>query len=408
MKRNIQLLVILFASVAFTFSSCKKDENNLSNSPASSGTLDISEKGMNPDETDLAPEAAARHNRGGYLYTESNATALNEILCYKQHGNGSLTLESTVASGGTGIGIFNGLGLDGQGALALSHNKKWLFAVNAGSNSISSFKVHNDGSLTLANTISSGGTVPVSLSIHHHHLYVVNSTSSNINGFQVGGGGTLTPIPGTNLPLSAAMTNPAQISFSPNGNYLYVTEKMTNMITSYEVNGSGVATFDVSYPSTGVTPFGFSFGRDNFMVVSNANAPGGMAVPNGSTATSYAGANPGNLNDVNGAVGNNQTAACWVATTNYGRFAYVTNTGSNTISTYYVSPWGSLYLIHSSASSTGAAPKDICVAANNYYVYALNTGAQTIGGYQRAFLGDLNAIGTTPGLPEFATGLVAW
>jgi 6-phosphogluconolactonase (cycloisomerase 2 family) len=204
------------------------------------------------------------------------------------------------------------------------------------------------------------------------------------------------------------MAHPAQIGFSPNGEYLYVTERGTNNICSFDVSTTGIASFDQVFPSTGVTPFGFSIARDSYMVVSNANAPGGMAVPNGSSCTSYSGINPGTLNAVNGAVANNQTAACWVATTKYGRFAYDANTGSNDISSYYVAPWGGLYLIHPSAAP-GNASKDICVAADNYYVYALNTASpQSIGGYHRAFLGDLVSIGTTPGLPEFATGLVAW
>jgi len=395
------------------FSSCQK-EQAITNSQSSSEAPDVSEKGANPDEADVLPDAVARNcnNRGGYLYTESNSTSQNEILCYKQHHDGSLTLEATVASGGNGIGPGPlNLGLDGQGALALSHNHNWLFAVNAGSNSISSFEVHNDGSITLVNTVGSNGTIPVSLCFHNHTLYVVNGgTSNNICGFDVAANGTMTMIPGSNLPLSASPADPAQIAFSPNGEYLYVTEKMTDKISSYEVDANGLATPDVIYSSTGHTPFGFCIAR-NFMVVSNANtvAPG-VPVIGGASCTSYAGVNPGALNPVNGAVPNNQSASCWVAKTKYERFTFISNTGSNNISTYYVSPWGGIYLVHGSTVSTGAGslPKDNVVAADNYYFYVLHTGTQEIGGYHRSFLGDLVSIGNTPNLPPFATGLVAW
>jgi 6-phosphogluconolactonase (cycloisomerase 2 family) len=281
--------------------------------------------------------------------------------------------------------------------------------VNAGSNSISSFKVHNDGSITLEHTENSGGTTPSSLCVHNHTLYVLNLGSSTINGYHVGAGGTMTAIAGSNLPLSSTMADAAQIAFSPNGDYLYVTERMTNKITSFHVDATGLATADGSMNSTGNTPFGFCFARDHYMVVSNANATApGVPIPNGSSCTSYGGANNGNLNSQNGAVANNQTASCWVATTTFGRFAYVTNTGSNTISSYYVSPWGSIYLVDGSVVSTGMAPKDICVAANNYHVYAINSGEGTIGGYHRAFLGDLDPAGVTPNVPLYAAGLVAW
>jgi 6-phosphogluconolactonase (cycloisomerase 2 family) len=410
MNKQIKLLALLAASAAMAFSSCKKDDN-IATPESATGTPDYSEKGANPDEADLAPDAVERNCRpGGYLYTESNATSQNEILCYKIHSDGSLTLEATVASGGNGVGAGPlGLGLDSQGALALSDNNEWLFAVNGGSNSISSFKVHNDGSITLMDTKSSGGNLPTSLCIHGRVLYVLNNGSSDINGYMVGQGGILTAIPNTNLPLSATMADPAQIAFSPNGDYLYVTERMTDKITSYDVDMNGVATFDMAHSSTGHTPFGFCHARDNYMVVSNANviAPG-VPVPNGSSCTSYGGSNSGNLSPQNGAVANNQSAACWVATTKYGRFAYDTNTGSNSISSYYVSPWGSIYLIHG-AAAMGNAPKDIVVAPNNYYVYAINSAApQSIGGYHRAFLGDLASIGNTPNLPAYAAGLVCW
>jgi 6-phosphogluconolactonase len=408
MKKTIKLIALVAASAALTITSCKKEDQDLTSTQSStSPATDLSEAGANPDEAIFTDQSGERRFFGGYLYTESNATSQNEILCYRQHSDGSLSLEATVASGGTGVGAFQGLGLDGQGALALSNNNEWLFAVNAGSNSVSSFKVHNDGSITLMDTKSSGGTAPISVCCHRNVVYVVNVSSSDICGFTMDAAGMLTMIPGSNLPLSGANVMAAQIAFSPNGDYLYVTERATNLITSFSVDGSGMAAVHASTPATGVTPFGFCHARDNYMIVSNATAPGGMPVPNGSTCTSYGGSNHGNLNPQNGAVPNNQTAACWVADTRFGRFAYVTNTATNNISSYYVSPWGSIYLIHAAITS-GAGPIDIIVAGNNYYVYNLNSMDNTITGYHRTALGGLSLVGTTPNLPDFATGLVAW
>jgi 6-phosphogluconolactonase len=399
MKKSIQLFVLVAASTVLALSSCKKEEENISSTDQPTPAIpDVSERGSNPDEATFSDQNAC-FNFSSYLYTESNETGMNQILIYKQHADGHLTLQSSVASGGEG----NGAALGSQGALALNAGHHRLFAVNAGSNSISSFEVHGDGSLTLMDTESSGGTTPVSLTVHHNHLYVVNSGSSNINGYSVSSGGMLTPIANTNLSLSSNAAGPAQIFFSPNGEHLYVTEKMTNMITSFNVDDSGVATSNASIPSTGVTPFGFNIARDHYMIVSNAN----MAAPNSSSVTSYSGINSGNLNAVNGAVANNQTAACWVAITEHGRFAYVSNTGSDNISSYYVAPGGNLYLVHASAADAGDAPADIVVASNNYYVYAINGMSHTISGYHRAFLGDLVSTGTTSGLPPFAAGLVA-
>jgi len=96
-------------------------------------------------------------------------------------------------SGGSG----KGADLGSQNAIVLGFQHKVLFAVNAGDNTISSFRVNTDGSLELLNTHASGGTMPVSLAIRNQILYVVNAVSSNINGFAVDLSGTFTHIPGS-------------------------------------------------------------------------------------------------------------------------------------------------------------------------------------------------------------------
>ncbi|MEO8209801.1 MAG: beta-propeller fold lactonase family protein, partial [bacterium] len=395
MKNKNLLFSLMVLLIAFTFSSCSNDETGIISPPSSSDVPDISEKGENPDETILSTETD-NSPRPGFIYLQSNEAGLNSILVYKQNNNGSLTLQATVSSGGNG----SGGGLGNQGALTINEKEKWLFAVNAGSNSVSSFRIANSGNLTLAHTISTGGVTPVSVTTNLHYLYVVNAGSDNVSGFRIGSGGSLTAISGSIQPLSATGTGPAQISFSPNGHFLYVTEKATNKITTFPVDNNGVAGTGNSISSTGQTPFGFDIARDRYLI--SSNAAGGA--PTLSSATSYEGINSGNLSPVNGAVGNNQAAACWVATTEHGRFAYVTNTGSDNISSYYVGLFGGLYLIHA-AIPTEDAPTEIIVAENNLYVYALNSASHTISGYRRTLLGNLNSIGITTGLPNFATGI---
>ena len=104
----------------------------------------------------------------------------------------------------------------------------WLFAVNAGSNSVSSFKINNDGTLELKHTESSGGTTPISVCVYDNLLYVVNAASADINGFTIGWDGSFTPIDGSHKSLSDITAGPAQIAFSPQGNSLLVTEKVND------------------------------------------------------------------------------------------------------------------------------------------------------------------------------------
>jgi 6-phosphogluconolactonase len=373
----------------------------------------IAENGANPDEVIMTTSSTGateltetnsveyrRSSKGHYLFTEANDAGTNQIYTYQVNNAGTLSFQGSVASGGAGTGA----GLGSQGALALSEDHEWLFVVNAASNSVSSFKVHNDGSLSLAHTENSDGTMPVSLSIHENLLYVLNFGSDNIHGFRVGSDGSLTHIVGSTKPLSGKAVVAPQIAFTPNGNWLIVTEKATNKISSFKVKSDGSVASDLATASTGQTPFGFDFGRDDAMIVSNA--AGGAA--GAGSATSYHISANGIPHAVNRAVPNDQGAPCWVATTKYGRFAFVSNTGSNSISSYYIAPGGTLFLVDQAAASTDNSPADIVVAKNNYDVYVLTSKSGTIGEYHRKFFGGLERTGSVSGLPAPTTGLAIY
>ncbi len=397
--------------IAFVLASCHKTMNqNTDNNvyPDKVTKNMISENGANPDELSVSENMSngtialkkAGDGAGHYLYTESNAADGNQILAYQIMGDGSLVSKAPTASGGMGTGS----PLGSQGALAISADHRWLFAVNAGSNSISSFKINPDGSPELASTVNSEGEVPVSLTVHDNMLYVLNHGSDNIHGFWVSKDGILSQIEGSTRALSGTGVDAPQISFSPKGDLLLVTEKATNMIGSFRVKNNTPVSTGEFHQSVGKTPFGFDFARDHFMIVSNAE----MGGANVGTATSYFILPNQNIRDINGARDDYQSAPCWVATTKYGRFAYVTNFASNSISSYYIAPWGGLYLAEGAAGGTGAGPLDIVVAANNFFVYSLNAGGHSISGFYRTLFGGLAGNGSAENLPAGATGLATF
>jgi len=413
MKKINLFLSGISLSVMIIFMACNKEavKTNTPSSAQNQSTADmIAENGTNPDEMIMttSPEGKTvmtetnsvddhKSSDGHYVYTETSEAGTNQIYYYSLSNDGTLVFQKAVSSGGAGAGA----GLGSQGAVTLSEDHQWLFAVNAGSNSVSSFKVHQDGSLTLAHTENTYGKMPVSVTVHDHLLYVLNTGSDNIHGFRIGTDGSLTHIEGSTKSLSGTAVIAPQIAFTPNGNWLIVTEKATNNISSFRVKADGSVAPDVVTASTGETPFGFDFGRDNIMVVSNA--AGGAAAAG--SATSYRISANGTPHAVNGAVANSQAAPCWVATTKYGRFAFVSNTGSNTISSYYIAPGGYLFLVDKAAASTDNSPADIVVAKNNYNVFVLTSKSGTIGEFHRKFLGGLEKIGSVTGLPASTTGL---
>ncbi len=339
----------------------------------------------------------------GAVYTMSNASSGNAILRFSRAANGTLTAAGSFPTGGVG----SGGGLGNQGALILSQDNRWLYAVNAGSNDISVFAVSHKG-LVLTDKIASGGVRPVSLSVDGHLLYVLNAGGEgNISGFTVQRKGRLSPLAGSTRSLSGPNTAAAQIAFNPEGNVLVVTEKATNIIDTYAVAEDGLTTGPYINNSVGATPFGFAFDRRGRLLVSEA---AGGAV-DASSVSSYNITANGLLEVISPAVATTETAACWVVVTKNGRFAYVSNTGSGSLSAYRVARDGSITLRDADGrtgdTGTGSAPLDIAFSDNNRYIYTLNSGTHSLGAFRVQANGGLVALPGADGLPIGANGLAA-
>jgi hypothetical protein len=166
---------------------------------------------------------SAQGNSPGSVYTLSNAAGTNRVLAFSRTAKGDLSPAGTYVTGGQGIGAT----LGSQGALALTDDGRWLLAVNAGSNELSVFAVHNDA-LTLTDIVPSGGQRPISVTVAHNLIYVLNAggasgSSDNISGFYLSLDGQLHALPDSTRALSGANVGPAQISFGLRGDVLIVT-----------------------------------------------------------------------------------------------------------------------------------------------------------------------------------------
>jgi 6-phosphogluconolactonase (cycloisomerase 2 family) len=338
----------------------------------------------------------------GAVYTMSNDAGRNAILIWNRLFDGRLMRAEAVATGGTGTGA----GLGNQGGLVLSGNEKWLLAVNAGSNSISVLEVRRRG-LRLVEVQPSGGIRPVSVTEHRGLVYVLNAGSDSIVGFTLGRDGRLRPLDGSERALSTAATDPAQIAFAPDGDVLVVTEKATNKIVTFEIGRHGLPADPRVQDSIGQTPFGFAFGKRDQLFVSEAFG----GAENASATSSYDVDRHGVLTEVSGSVGTSQTAACWVVITPNGRFAYVTNTGSGSISGYAIDFDGTIELLdadgRTAVTGDGSAPIDMAIADGGRFLYSLNSGTSAIGAFRVHADGSLTPLPFASGLPLGANGLAA-
>ncbi|HEY0460029.1 MAG TPA: beta-propeller fold lactonase family protein [Pyrinomonadaceae bacterium] len=346
----------------------------------------------------------------GAVYVLTNQVQNSIAVFNRNNKDGTLTPAGTFPTGGAGnpVAIPPDPPVDplaSQGSLVLRDNL--LFAVNAGSNEISVLRV-GKSSLTLVDKVASGGIRPISLTVYDDLLYVLNEGGTpNITGFTIGDDGTLTPIEGSTRPLvGGSSADPAEVGFSPDGSILVVTEKMGNRLDTYTVSEKGLPGAPVANPSSGLTPFGFAFNDDGYLVVSEAFA----IMPGQGKVSSYeASFADGILSVVSGSIPNGQTASCWVVIGNSGKYAYISNTGSGTISSYYINDDGTLELARAVAGSTGAgsAPIDSALSVNGHYLYVADNGRQMVHAFALEKDGTLTLIDDDGGLPFGMQGIAA-
>ncbi|MEM7199718.1 MAG: beta-propeller fold lactonase family protein [Planctomycetota bacterium] len=336
----------------------------------------------------------------GAVYTMTNEASGNRVAVFDRATDGVVTFNGYVPTQGLGTDA----GLGNQGGLILTDDERFLLVCNAGSHDISVFAV-GESSLTLVDRAPTRGLEPVSIAQHDQLVYVVNDVSSSIAGFELRDDGALVPLRRSVRPLSADVTDPAQISFSPNGRFLYVTEKATNVIDQFRVGRDGTPIgLRQSIPSANTTPFGFAFGMRNQLFLSEA----GAGMPGQGTVSSYDVGPLGSLNGLTTAVATGETATCWVVGTPSGRLIYASNTGSDSVSSFRVDFDGSLQLLDAQAATTGDRPLDMAVSNDGLFFYVLNAGAGSIGDYRIEPNGALASLpGTNSGLPASASGLAA-
>jgi 6-phosphogluconolactonase (cycloisomerase 2 family) len=352
----------------------------------------------------LGTGAVAAVEPDGAVYTMTNDTAGNRVLVFNRRADGMVEAPVAFPTGGLG----SGGSLGNQNGLILDPGNRWLFAVNAGSHEISVFGVTATG-LELIETVDSGGFRPVSIALHDTILYVLNAggnigQSDNITGFRVRFNGRLAPLPDSTRSLSAAVTDPAQASFTLDGTVLVVTEKATNRILTYRVRGNGLLREPTVFDSAGPTPFGFAVGKRGQLFVSEAFG----GAPNASAVSSYLVSRTGNLQVISPSVETTQTAVCWVVVSNDGRVAFTTNTGSGTLSTYNIDFQGSLELRAGIAGETGAGsgPLDLTLTNNGRFLYALARLGGSIEAFRVSIGGNLTPLQSIA-IPTTANGLAA-
>jgi DNA-binding beta-propeller fold protein YncE len=183
--------------------------------------------------------------------------------------------------------------------------------------------------------------------------------------------GMLTEIIGSTKLLSSNNAKPTCIAINYSGTKIVVSEQNTNLISVFNAQTDGALTGPIISNSSGPGPFGSVFFTNEILLVAEVGT---------NALSSYKVNHNGTLSVISSSVRNFQTATCWVALSQKGHFAYTSNAGSHTITTYEVDGNGHvrvLNVIYSTNEGSGA-PIDSGVCSNKLYVLNGNEGSISI------------------------------
>jgi 6-phosphogluconolactonase (cycloisomerase 2 family) len=315
----------------------------------------------------------------GAVFVMTNAADKNEVIAFERAANGTLGDSVSYDTHGRGSGGITDP-LESQGSLTLSHDHSLLFAVNAGSGNITVFNVHKNSALSFLNKTPSGGAQPSAIAESRGLVYVLNSGGAgSLVGFHLGNGGQLNQIKNSTAFLTGTTTGGASLAFSPDGQFLVVTERIVNNIDVFHVQPDGTLSPIVVNPNPAPGTFSVAFAPQGVAIVSETG-PG--AVSNGSAVSSYR-VNPnGTVTAITHSLPTFAAGNCWDAITPDGRWAYVSNSGSDNISGFNVGKDGSLTPIAGTVvgnNPSGSHNVDIAVSADGKFVYTINSQSGNIG-----------------------------
>jgi hypothetical protein len=383
----------------------------------------------------FAPPAAAislalpgrrrRPARAGALYTETNQPS-NQVVVLGRDADGSIGVIQRIGTGGAGTlnnPPFGQNHLDVDNEVELTDDGRLLFAVNAGDNTVSSFRVGQHGRLTLADVESTAGDHPVSLDTHNGLLYVLNGLGRRR---ERPARPALLPRrrdgtdPWVDPPARHAVLGRQRVrvrlparrprAVQPRRRELTVTERTSNafagQLDAFAVRGDGTLGPVQANASSDAIPFGMAWDNHGHLIVPNAGPPpsfhgsGSSYSLSGTTLTPI---------DTEPAGGN---ATCWVAVTSNGKYAFMSNQMTEDVSRFAIGNGGTLVRLGNVPLSAPGA--DTALSTSSRFLYVLDVlnangaGGALIDAYRVGADGSLVHLGTTdPAIPDSAGGLAA-
>ncbi len=393
--KNFKLVASMLSLGTLLTISCSDDDDN--------NVIEIGE-----EETSFVGAVYAMTNGNGQV-PGTTIQGDNTVVAYGRSADGTLTPIGPFPTNGFGGDFDGGEGLDpliSAYALTKTPDNSTLLAVNAGSNTITSFNINEDYSLTQAGEPQPTGAIgPNSIAFVPREaegirglVYVSNITRSafldqgepghqgTVTGFWLLEDGTLSPIAGSTRDLPI---RPSAVQLSEDGNWLVVASINSGAaglesgsedeITVYNVGADGLLS-DIAWGAATSTlrdneegrnlpsAIGFQIVGNNYVVVTEAREfqPNGMppafpALQDGSVST-WQIQGDGSLTpislDVRSGEGNTGRTACWLDFTADGNTFFVSNAIEAGLASYSFNNGVVELLNQTAAQGTGVGGAD--------------------------------------------------
>lgn len=239
-------------------------------------------------------------------------------------------------------------------------------------------------------------------------VYVTNNGSNNVSGYTINPStGGLAAIPGSPF---ANVSAPSAIAVSSNGFFAYAANSQANNVTAFRVGTNGALLLGESTPATpnpiavGTTPRAIAISQDSrFMYVANSGSD---------SVTAFSIGTAGVLTRVPPTTGNPNpvvaggSAPIALATPQTGRFLYVANRASNTITAFQIETSGLLTQVPPAGPGTnpisvgGTGPTSLAMSPNGQFLYVTNGASNTVTVFQVATSGLLTLVPPTGSNPN--------
>ena len=267
-----------------------------------------------------------------------------------------------------------------------------LAYVTSGANGIFAFRIRNgNGAITNVFTSPFLPENPVfGLVVHpsNRFAFVANQVDGTISLLDIDSvSGALTE----KLPRTPAGLSPGPMILSPDGSFLFVADQGLNQVLVFSVGANGFLS-QVSSAPVGATPSSLTLASSGFLFV---------PVPSFSSIYVFT-VSSGSITQVCSGPGpicspfKVTFGVAAVATDPMGKFLYVPNPSTNTVSGFVIQSGGSLTPVPGVNFATGTGPTAAAVDPTGKYLYVANFGTTTVSEFTiDNNTGDLTAF-TTP------------